>query len=474
VLLGLLQLGQGETSRLRFYDITNQQDAVGFFANRNHFSALLYCLTLFAAVWALDYARVLTGLNWERRFDTRVFLPSLAVVTMLVVLVAAQGIARSRTGLLLTLVAVIGVLVLALADRRASRPVEVAASAGNKAARKTGQTTYQPPPDGGVSLRWVGLAVVVALVAVVDLALYGVLERFGTDPLADPRVIFARNTAAAAKMFMPVGAGVGTFVPVYGVFESQGDVLQGAYVNRAHNDFLEIWLETGVLGPALIALFVLWVLVRAVAVWWPPRPAIVSEAGQPASEINIDLALARAATMVIALLMAHSLTDYPLRTGALMVVFAFSAALLVAAPPTPVSPYGHIAAASMRNSSVHSRSSGAGRSTVKRSVRHVEAAPTATTAPPAPAPREQPKPRSRTTRMPPVVPGPVVNPVLEKASWPDAWRAPQTSESGRESGRSSAATASPHPGPTPPSGPGPAPSDRPVPSQPATPGKPTV
>jgi hypothetical protein len=416
VFIGLLQLGQGEASRLRFYDITNQQDAVGFFANRNHFSALLYCLTLFAAVWALDYARVLAGLTWERRFETAVFLPSLAMLTMLVVLVAAQGIARSRTGLLLTLVAMVGVLALALADRRAGAKSPAARSVGAQSVgiksvgiKSVGAKSSSPSAAGSaLSLRWVVVVVAVALVAVIDLALYGVLERFGADPLADPRLVFARNTITAAKMFMPFGAGVGTFVPVYGLFEQPGEALQGAYVNRAHNDFLEIWLESGVVGPVLAVLFVLWVLVRAVAVWWPRSSAA------PDSVLNIDHALARAATLVIALLLAHSLTDYPLRTGALMVVFAFSAALLVAPPPEPVS-------APTQDAGRGRASRSTAVSTQTRSRPAAEAS-AATNNPVAPA--ETPKPRERTRRMPPVVPGPVTNPVLEEANWPDVWRTP--------------------------------------------------
>ena len=51
--LGLLQLAQGQSSPLRFYAYTNTTEAVGFFANRNHFASLLYCLLLVAAAWAI-------------------------------------------------------------------------------------------------------------------------------------------------------------------------------------------------------------------------------------------------------------------------------------------------------------------------------------------------------------------------------------------------------------------------------------
>src|SRR5690606_20477800 len=69
---------------------------------------------------------------------------------------------------------------------------------------------------------------------------------------------------------------------------------------------------------------------RSIALWrTSPRPG-----GE------IDLLLARAACLVLALLAAHSLVDYPLRTGAMMALFAFAAALTFEPPdaPEPVRP----------------------------------------------------------------------------------------------------------------------------------------
>ena len=40
VFLGLIQVAQGPASGLRFFEFTNPSEAVGFFANRNHFAAL--------------------------------------------------------------------------------------------------------------------------------------------------------------------------------------------------------------------------------------------------------------------------------------------------------------------------------------------------------------------------------------------------------------------------------------------------
>jgi hypothetical protein len=150
------------------------------------------------------------------------------------------------------------------------------------------------------------------------------LERFEADPLGDARVAFARNTWEAAWTFMPFGSGLGSFVPVYQMFERPADALLDRFANRAHNDLLEVWLEAGIVGLLLIGLFLGWLVVTIWRVWRPT---------QPSNLLPIDLLLMRAASMVLVLLLLHSLVDYPLRTTALSVVFAFCCGLLL--PPDP-------------------------------------------------------------------------------------------------------------------------------------------
>ena len=122
---------------------------------------------------------------------------------------------------------------------------------------------------------------------------------------------------------MPLGSGLGTFVPVYALFEKPGDTIIGTYVNHAHNDVVELWLETGVLGLVLMGLFVIWLVARSVEIW---------RSAPPFGAREIDWSLVRAATIVIALIIAHSFVDYPLRTGAMMAIMAFACALLIEPP----------------------------------------------------------------------------------------------------------------------------------------------
>ena len=292
VFLGLSQVAEGPTSPLRFFAYTNPSEAVGFFANRNHFAALLYVIILFAAAWAIDMAMPAGTVPGQRRFEAATILPMLACFTLLVVFVAGEVMARSRAGLGLTIVALLGAFLLAYSDRR----------------------TVSAMTPARLLL---GLAVLTAMF-LVQFALYRVLERFADDPSADARIPFARNTIEAALAFFPIGSGIGTFIPVYAAFEKTNDLLPNTFANHAHNDILELWLETSLVGAVVVALCAVWILRHALRVWragsWGTR--------------GVDLLLARAASLAIGLVIAHSLFDYPLRTGANMILLAFCCALL--------------------------------------------------------------------------------------------------------------------------------------------------
>jgi O-antigen ligase len=291
--LGLAQVAGGPNSPLRFFEITNRTEAVGFFANRNHFSAALYALMLFAAAWAVEAAS--PPARGRALMETRWVVPLIASFTVLVILVAAQAIARSRAGLGLTIVALVAAIALAFRDRRMT----------------TGVTPAR------VMLAATALAVMFAA----QFALFRLSERFAEDPLKDGRAMLVRITSEAAQRYMPVGSGMGTFVPVYAMQQRPEEAPLDSYVNRAHNDIVEIWLEAGVAGAGLLALFLAWLVRRSAVLWRRYAPG-----GE------IDVALARAATVVAALIVAHSAVDYPLRTGAMMAIMAFACGLLVPPP----------------------------------------------------------------------------------------------------------------------------------------------
>jgi O-antigen ligase len=166
--------------------------------------------------------------------------------------------------------------------------------------------------------RLLALSVIGVVALTSQYALVRILDRLGDDPLKDARIAFARNTWRAGQAFWPFGSGAGTFVPVYALFEPPQDALIDAFANRAHNDVLEALLETGAAGFVLGLLFSGWVFRRVWIVWWR---------GLPGGRM-LDQQFSRAAAVAVVLMLAHSVVDYPLRTGAMMAVFVLCCALL--------------------------------------------------------------------------------------------------------------------------------------------------
>lgn len=294
VLLGLSQLAGGPSSGLRFYTITNRSDAVGFFANRNHFAALLYATMMLALYWMVETSIGIAVSSGRHKLASSVFLPFVCAVVAFAILLAGQLAARSRAGLLLAIVALLAGLALGGMDRRAM-------SLGTRSAR------------------FIIVVTAATIIFSLQFGLYRILDRFG-GTLIDERVAIVRNAISAAWVYMPFGSGLGTFVPVYQMFEKPSDI-GVAFVNHAHNDLLELWLETGLPGLVLLTIFVAWLVKRVIASW--RRSDGLNEMR------DIDIGLARACSIVLLLLLVHSLVDYPLRTYAMAGVAAFACAVLI-------------------------------------------------------------------------------------------------------------------------------------------------
>ncbi len=306
LLLGVAQMTQGPASGLRFYNVTNPKEAVGFFANRNHFAAHLYVTLVLAAAW---YATTIRQTLKIGALTSRSILWSTAAAVFLVSVVAGLAMARSRAGVFLAMVALVGAILMVIHQRKnyehdsISRRLTV----------------------GRMSV----LAVLLAIFFTAQFGLGSILSRFEADQLEDLRAPLATTTFEAALRSLPFGTGLGSFVPVYAVVEKDGDVFAG-YANRAHNDFAEILLETGLLGLFLLLAFLWWFIPKAYDVWLRRK----FDGHDP------ELLLQRASALILSLLLVHSLVDYPLRTTALSSIFAFFCAVL--ATEAPVSKDGSL------------------------------------------------------------------------------------------------------------------------------------
>ena len=226
----------------------------GFFANENHL-ALLYviCTPLIVAWFGKS--------RW----------PWLSLPVILG-LVAVNFVVGSRAGVSLIILAAVLSYVYVLANRRMMLIVLLAAAAlgGWWLFARLGWSEDITPGESGVN-----------------------------------RMAFWLNTWKAIRDYWPWGSGFGTFVPVYAGYE-QLEEIGRKYVNRAHNDWLELMLEGGLMAMVLAGVLVLALLKRFF--------------------LNNSAAEQRASFLAVLFILIHSVVDYPLRTMAI----AACAALLMA------------------------------------------------------------------------------------------------------------------------------------------------
>ena len=286
VLLGVAQVITGPSSQLYFYNPTGWGAPVGLFANQNHQATLcLMALPLLAAkagdirvTWGtgdLDHGRVL-------------ILVSALIVAGLGVIIAGSVAGYTLLG-----------------------PVAVASFLVFRGSRSERGGLFVPVAAIGVLgiLGWLAATSPVLK----DLGIMSTSEGYLSRPDT-----FSRTMDAIAAYF-PVGSGLGTFEQVYPRFEDPAAVTT-VFMNHAHNDYLEVAMELGIIGMALlVAAIVFW----AVLSWraWTTRGS--------------EARLQKAASIALAVPLLHSLVDYPLRTPGLAVLAAVCAGVLVATTHKP-------------------------------------------------------------------------------------------------------------------------------------------
>jgi O-antigen ligase len=142
-------------------------------------------------------------------------------------------------------------------------------------------------------------------------AIARVTERF--SDLGSERSQIWQDSWFALKQYWPVGFGMGGFEPAMLPAERL-EYLDALVPNRAHNDFLEIGIEAGILGYAMV--------VAAAAACL----ALARRGWRAAPEIRGQIVFAFSVLMLIAF---HSLVDYPLRSMAVASLCGVAGGLLV-------------------------------------------------------------------------------------------------------------------------------------------------
>ena len=283
--LGLLQVAAGPNSSLYFYGITNRDAGVGLFSNANHQSLFLAIGIVLVFAWIARFIE-------QQRAIPRVH--AIGALLMLALLYTSIISASSRAGALMSAIAFAGGFAL-LPLRRAGVP------------------------------RWlIGTALglpLLTMAAAGGLMLTGKVlhERFQATKVDESRLDHLPTFARMVSDQFPVGSGLGTFDPLYRSYEIP-ETLMVAYLNAAHNDYAQLAIEGGVAALALLAIFIVWWAMRCVVNWR-------GTAGN--REVYRDIQRqGRVASLVILLALGHSAVDYPLRTAAILTLFAFMCAML--------------------------------------------------------------------------------------------------------------------------------------------------
>jgi O-antigen ligase len=275
-LLGLLQASTG-TGALDFYRIGNKGFAVGLFANRNHQAVFLAVIFPMLAVYCC------AGVKSPEQSRFRIWIATI-IGLVLIPLLLVTG---SRAGLITGFFGLVSVPFLYRAPKFEMAPK-----------RKTAKRRYY----------YIGGAFAVFSVGLLSILLSraeAVNRLFNNDVADDARAKFFVPIVDMSWKYFPFGSGMGSFSTTFKIDEP-AETLSPQYINRAHNDYLELFLTGGV--PAILLLVVVFCAL-ALTGWrlWQSR-----------SEKRNDLLIARAALVISIIFILASIADYPLRMPSLM------------------------------------------------------------------------------------------------------------------------------------------------------------
>ena len=271
----LLALVQFSGSRFDHPLINDVAGAVsGSFANRNHFALFAAIGCILAPAWAFQ----------EEGRGAWKPLAALGLIVLFAMIILASG---SRTGLL------VGALGIALGLLNVRRQI---ASKLRRLPRKW---------SIALVVSSAGL-VIAALILSVTLDRAVSIDRASAMQAGeDLRLQVLPVIVEMTKLYFPVGSGLGAFDPVYRIHEPSA-LLGPAYVNHAHNDWLEVSLDAGLPGLLLLGAAVTWWLWNSIKVW--------------TGKGNREGILPRLGSGILLLVFIASVTDYPARTPMIMAV----------------------------------------------------------------------------------------------------------------------------------------------------------
>lgn len=282
-LVGLLQIAGTPGGPLYFYRITNSDSAVGLFANRNHAATLLACVFPMLAVFAS------VGAGRHEVSQSRLLIAA-AIALVLIPLILVTG---SRAGLVLAVVGLSGALLL---YRQPVRKQDI----------------------GSQTSKWLTLPklTVAAVLCLGLLTVYfsraeAIDRLFGQSMDADSRSIFWAESLNLFYKYFPLGSGAGAFGSAYQIIEKDR-MLTSFYLNRAHNDWVELAVTFGILTILFVGIAAIQFVRGTIRLW------------MSSNKKRRSVTFGRMAGIIIAMMGVASIADYPIRTPTMMCLFSIA------------------------------------------------------------------------------------------------------------------------------------------------------
>lgn len=283
VSFGLCQVLLGLDSELYLYEFSNRGFPLGFFSNINHQSSLLLVVLPFPFFLFSELMK-----NWKGS-DTEI---AVSIVVGAILLAVAVGVfaAGSVAGYCLFVVVVFFSM---FATRQ----------------RKGTDTKHVPRFPLLIGFVFGGLLV----------ATSPMLEGLGVTSFKDgpdTRLSVWTMTLNAAMDHWVFGTGLGTYESVIPLYEDPISVTS-KFVAKAHNDYLQFFMETGLIGVLLISSALIWFVRISYSTWGK-------------NERGTGATLRKIAVVSVLVIVLHSLVDYPVRTPSIAALVAACMALVVA------------------------------------------------------------------------------------------------------------------------------------------------
>lgn len=290
-LFGILQVLGPSGGPFHLYRITNPDNPVGLFSNRNH-----YAIFLASLIPLLGYFALRPDPSAQNR--PLILAGALGSTILIIPLLMVTG---SRSGALLLMVALAFTAIMWLRYQRTAQPGR------RRGGQRNRRKLFLALGGGGAVIAMVGATYFASRSVALD-------RLFESELDGELRMRILPQLWEMAAGYFPAGSGFGTFELAYKTIEPF-ELLRTSYLNQAHSDVIQLIIEGGLPGLLLMLAFMGWFVVAGLRAW-------------PSDRASSGVRVAPFAWASLALLLAGSIADYPLRTPSLMAYAALLCCLV--------------------------------------------------------------------------------------------------------------------------------------------------